>query len=150
MRPCLTRLIISNPHLTFTHHHNPPSTYKTHTYTYKHTNRWFTKRLDIVLKRNPKVRQVLASVFRRCWFVRFQIKARNGVKQIKRFIKDCSGSDKVKKVYFYRAKIIRIQRWFREWFSIQEVSLSLSLRLKGVFLYTVGILFNVEWCFRQL
>ena len=28
--------------------------------------------------------------------------------------------------------------------------LSLSLRLKGLFLLTVGILFHVEWCIRQL
>ena len=31
-----------------------------------------------------------------------------------------------------------------------QVSLSLSLRLKGLFLYTVGILRKVEWCIRQL
>ena len=33
-----------------------------------------------------------------------------------------------------------------------SLSLSLSLRLmfKGIFLYTVGILFHVEWCIRQL
>ena len=32
----------------------------------------------------------------------------------------------------------------------QEVSLSLSLRLKCIFLYTAGILFHMECCIRQL
>ena len=28
-------------------------------------------------------------------------------------------------------------------------SLSLSLRLKGLFLYTIGVVFHVEWCIRH-
>ena len=31
-----------------------------------------------------------------------------------------------------------------------QVSLSLSLGLKGLFLYTSSVLFHMEWCIRQL
>ena len=34
--------------------------------------------------------------------------------------------------------------------SVLQVSLSLSLRFKGSFLYTGGVLFHVEWCIRQV
>jgi len=42
----------------------------------------------------------------------------------------------------------QVQTSFEKGMTRVQVSLSLSLRLKGLFLYTGGVLFHVEWCIR--
>lgn len=63
---------------------------------------------------------MLRAALRFFWAKIQREKRRDGARQIVDFLRDCAGSDKVKKMYFYRTKVTKIQRCFREWFDLKE------------------------------
>ena len=93
---------------------------------------WFYKRISVLMKRNPEATFVLRGCIRRVW-CRHQLNKRaRGVAQLGMFLKDAKGSDKVKKLYAYRHKVIKMQRQFRMWFNMKEVRLQCLWRAMEV------------------
>jgi len=81
---------------------------------------WSFARLGLLWSRNKKAARRLSSFFRRIWFKMRRLKCKVAVRQIKRFLLDSAGSTMVKRLYSYRTKVSKIQKWFRDWLYIQE------------------------------
>ena len=84
------------------------------------SNWWFFKRISLRMKLNPWASNIIRGYVRLAWATIQRRKRRAGAAQVVRFLRDCVGSDKVKRMYTYRTKIIKIQRWFRMWYNLQE------------------------------
>ena len=93
---------------------------------------WFYKRIDMLIKRNPKAVVVLRGITRRLWCKHQLHKRARSVAQVGMFLKDAKGSDKVKKLYAYRHKVIKMQRHFRVWFYLKEARLQTLWRAMEV------------------
>jgi len=83
-------------------------------------NWWYFARLGLTWRRNHKAARCLSACFRRMWFRLWRRKYAAAAKQIRRFLIDAAGSTMVKKLYTYRTKVCKVQRWFRGWLHIQE------------------------------
>ena len=83
---------------------------------------WWAKAAIIRrLRRKPEVLHRITSLFVRLKHNRVQRQRHNAVSFIKRFITDaCRLSDKKVQINRYRNKIIKLQRWVRQWIKIQE------------------------------
>ena len=77
----------------------------------------------MLLRRFPEAVFVLRGVTRRMWCKHQLYKRKKGVALVVTFLKAAKGSDKVKKMYSYRHKIVKIQRQFRVWFHMKEARL---------------------------
>ena len=84
------------------------------------------------MKRNPEATFVLRGCIRRVWCRHHLNKRARGVAQLGMFLKDAKGSDKGKKLYAYRHKVIKMQRQFRMWFNMKEVRLQCLWRAMEV------------------
>jgi hypothetical protein len=84
------------------------------------SNWWYFKRISLRMKLNPWAVNIIRAYVCMAWGVIQRRKRREGAKQVVRFLRDCVGSDKVKRMYTFRTKIVKIQRWFRMWYNLQE------------------------------
>lgn len=88
---------------------------------------WWAKAAIIKrLRRKPEVLHRITSLFVRLKHNRLQRQRHNAVGFIKRFITDaCRLSDKKVQINRYRNKIIKLQRWVRQWIKVQEARIYL-------------------------
>jgi hypothetical protein len=81
---------------------------------------WYFRRLNLKISRHQNIMTILRTCFRFFW-KKIQIRqCYHSVVFIKKFCADTKGNTKMKRIYLFRAKIIKIQKWFRSWLHIQE------------------------------
>ncbi len=90
------------------------------------SNWWWGARLLLKIKRNPNCKCILRLFVRRAW-ARNQLYHRKQASElIKTFIKDSTGlSETMRKIYAFRAKILKIQRYMREYIKIQQARIQI-------------------------
>ena len=81
---------------------------------------WRFKYIELRLIRIPGVKASFKYFLRRMFFKLFRVKAKKAAKFVLKFLRDSAGSTMVKKLYAYRTKASKIQKWFRSWLHIQE------------------------------
>ena len=90
------------------------------------SNWWWGARCLLKLKRNPNFKFVLRLFARRSWARNRLYYRKHASELIKTFIKDSTGlSETMRKIYAFRAKILKIQRFIREYIKIQQARIQI-------------------------
>jgi hypothetical protein len=90
------------------------------------SNWWWGARLLLRLKRSPNCKFVLRLFARRAWARNKLYQRKNSSELIKTFIKDSTGlSETMRKIYAFRAKILKLQRYIREFIKIQQARIQI-------------------------
>eukprot|EP01038_Epipyxis_sp_PR26KG_P014746 gene14746-19821_t len=100
---------------------------KMHSRVVKFIEKWWeSARIKWKIKRNPKLSLIAKSAIN-LFAIKFRLKKKNNsANLIKSFLNDSNGiSEYMRKIYFFRHQIIKLQRYIRSWIEIQMLRMKL-------------------------